>query len=135
MAGVSYDIGTSEATYQLPSQGSFQEGDLVTLLLGMNGEIISVPVSYTHLDVYKRQTYTTAAVERRDITSEITGSGSLEAANSYSVTSLVDGTILADYFEEGDQVNEDTVLYDIDSSDMASSLEQSEISLSQAQRS
>ena len=80
-------------------------------------------------------TYTTAAVERRDITAEITGSGSLEAANSYSVTSLVDGTILADYFEEGDQVNEDTVLYDIDSSDMASSLEQSEISLSQAQRS
>ena len=80
-------------------------------------------------------TYTTAAVERRDITSEITGSGSLEAANSYSVTSLVDGTILADYFEEGDQVDEDTVLYDIDSSDMASSLEQSEISLSQAQRS
>lgn len=42
MAGVSYDIGTSEATYQLSSQGSFQEGDLVTLLLGMNGEIISV---------------------------------------------------------------------------------------------
>lgn len=80
-------------------------------------------------------TYTTAAVERRDITSKITGSGSLEAANSYSVTSLVDGAILADYFEEGDQVNEDTVLYDIDSSDMASSLEQSEISLSQAQRS
>ena len=76
-------------------------------------------------------TYTTAAVERRDITSKITGSGSLEAANS----SLVDGAILADYFEEGDQVNEDTVLYDIDSSDMASSLEQSEISLSQAQRS
>ena len=80
-------------------------------------------------------TYTTAAVERRDITAEITGSGSLEAANSYSVTSLVDGAILADYFEEGDQVDEDTVLYDIDSSDMASSLEQSEISLSQAQRS
>ena len=80
-------------------------------------------------------TYTTAAVERRDITASITGSGTLEAANSYSVTSLVDGTILADYFEEGDQVNEDTVLYDIDSSDMASSLEQSEISLSQAQRS
>lgn len=42
VAGVSYDIGTSEATYQLSSQGSFQEGDLVTLLLGMNGEIISV---------------------------------------------------------------------------------------------
>ena len=35
-------------------------------------------------------TYTTAAVERRDITAQITGSGSLEAANSYSVTSLAE---------------------------------------------
>ena len=40
LAGVSYQIGTSEATYQLSSQGSFQEGDMVTLLLGMNGEVV-----------------------------------------------------------------------------------------------
>ena len=40
VAGVSYQIGTSEATYQLSSQGSFQEGDMVTLLLGMNGEAV-----------------------------------------------------------------------------------------------
>ena len=32
-------------------------------------------------------TYTTAPVERRDITAQITGSGVLEAADSYSVTS------------------------------------------------
>ena len=40
VAGVSYQLGTSEATWQLSSQGSFQEGDLVTLLLGMNGEVV-----------------------------------------------------------------------------------------------
>ena len=40
VAGVSYQIGTSEAAYQLSSQGSFQEGDIVTLLLGMNGEAV-----------------------------------------------------------------------------------------------
>ena len=40
VAGVSYQIGSSEAAYQLSSQGSFQEGDLVTLLLGMNGEAV-----------------------------------------------------------------------------------------------
>lgn len=40
LAGVSYQLGTSEATYQLSSQGSFQEGDMVTLLLGMNGEVV-----------------------------------------------------------------------------------------------
>lgn len=80
-------------------------------------------------------TYTTAAVERRDITAQITGSGSLEAANSYSVTSLVEGSILAADFEEGDQVEEGTVLYTIDPSDLSSTLEQAQISLDQAQRS
>ena len=79
--------------------------------------------------------YTTAAVERRDITSTITGSGTLEAADSYSVTTLLEDTILTADFEEGDQVEEGTVLYTIDSSDASSSLEQSEISLNQAQRS
>lgn len=40
VAGVSYQLGTTEAAYQLSSQGSFQEGDMVTLLLGMNGEVV-----------------------------------------------------------------------------------------------
>ena len=79
-------------------------------------------------------TYTTAQVERRDITATITGSGTLEAADSYSVTTLLEGTILTAGFEEGDQVEEGTVLYTIDSSDAASSLEQSQISVNQAQR-
>lgn len=78
--------------------------------------------------------YTTAAVERRDITAQITGSGSLEAANSYSVTSLAEGNILTADFEEGDQVEEGTVLYTIDASDLSSTLEQAQISLDQARR-
>ena len=80
-------------------------------------------------------TYTTAPVERRDITAQITGSGSLEAANSYSVTSLAEGSILTADFEEGDQVEEGTVLYTIDASDLSGSLEQAQLSLEQAQRS
>ena len=79
--------------------------------------------------------YTTAAVERRNITASITGSGTLEAANSYSVTTLLEGTILTAEFEEGDQVEEGTVLYTIDSSNASSSLEKAEISLNQSQRS
>ena len=80
-------------------------------------------------------TYTLADVERRDITSQITGSGSLEAANSYSVSTLLEGTILSANFEEGDIVEEGTVLYTIDSSDASSSLEKAQISVAQAQRS
>lgn len=79
-------------------------------------------------------TYTTAEVTRQTITSTITGSGTLEAADSYSVTTLLEGTILTADFEEGDQVEEGTVLYTIDSSDASSSLEQSQISVNQAQR-
>ena len=78
--------------------------------------------------------YTTAEVTRQTITSTITGSGTLEAADSYSVTTLLQGTILTADFEEGDQVEEGTVLYTIDSSDASSSLEQSQISVNQAQR-
>ena len=79
--------------------------------------------------------YTTAQVERRTITSTITGSGTLEAADSYSVTTLLEGTVLTADFEEGDQVEEGMVLYTIDSSDAASTLEQAQISLNQSQRS
>lgn len=71
--------------------------------------------------------YITDTVQYRDINSSITGSGTLEAANQYSVKSLVGGTILSDTFEEGDTVAQDTVLYNIDSSDSANSLEQAQL--------
>lgn len=80
-------------------------------------------------------TYSTAEVTRMDVSSSITGSGTLEAADSYSVTTLIEGSILTADFEEGDEVEEGTVLYTIDSSDASNSLEQAEISLNQAQRS
>lgn len=78
--------------------------------------------------------YLEAPVERRTITSTLTGSGTLLPANSYTVTTLVEGDVLAADFEEGDMVEKDTVLYEIDSSDAANNIEKSQISLNQAQR-
>lgn len=75
---------------------------------------------------------TPAAV--RTITSALTGSGTLLPANSYTVTTLVEGDILAAGFEEGDMVDKDTVLYEIDSSDAANNIEKAQISLNQARR-
>ncbi len=40
VAGQSYNIGTSNATHQLSSQGEFKVGDTVTLLLGMDGSVV-----------------------------------------------------------------------------------------------
>ena len=78
--------------------------------------------------------YLEAPVERRTIVSTLTGGGTLLPANSYTVTTLVEGDILTAGFEEGDMVAKDTVLYEIDSSDAANNIEKSQISLNQAQR-
>ena len=52
VAGVSYQLGTSEAAHRLSSQGSFQEGDMVTLLLGMNGEVVQAISSLENEAIY-----------------------------------------------------------------------------------
>ena len=77
-------------------------------------------------------TYTTAAVEKRSITNSLTGSGTLEPADSYTVTTLVSGEVLSDTFEEGDTVEKDQLLYTIDSSDVSTSESQAQNSYSQA---
>ena len=78
--------------------------------------------------------YTYAQAERRDISATLSGSGALEAADSYTVTTLVAGDILSASFEEGDIVTKGDTLYEIDSSDASNSIERAEISLSQSQR-
>ncbi len=62
-------------------------------------------------------------VSKGDVSVTITGSGTLEANEQYEITSLVSGDVLSDYFQEGDLVNEDDILYQIDSSNAQNSLE------------
>ena len=78
--------------------------------------------------------YTVDTVQTRDIVKELSYSGTLEPADSYTVTSLISGEILTADFEEGDMVSEDDVLYTIDSSDAETSLERAQNGLEQAQR-
>lgn len=42
VAGNEYEITTSAAAYKLSTQGEYQQGDVVTLLLGMNGDVVDV---------------------------------------------------------------------------------------------
>ena len=79
--------------------------------------------------------YMEAALERRDITNTFSGSGTISAANTYTVKSLVKGTVLTADFEVGDTIEKGTVLYTIDSSDVAISVEKAQLALEQAQRS
>ena len=71
---------------------------------------------------------------RRSITNIYSEDGTVEAAESYQVKSLVRGDVLTADFEEGDMVQEGDVLYTIDSADAVNSVERAQLTLSQAQR-
>ena len=79
--------------------------------------------------------YQEASVETRDITNSLSSSGTLQPADSYTVTTLVSGEVLSDTFEEGDLVEEGQLLYTLDSSDAATSQTQAQNSVAQAEKS
>lgn len=89
--------------------------------------LISTDSSKTDSEIH------TGVVMRGEISNEMTSSGTLSPNDMYTITSLVTGEIISADFEEGDQVTEGQVLYVIDQSDIAQSLESAERSLSEAQ--
>lgn len=91
---------------------------------GAPAQSVSGPVDYIEEEVLTRT-----------ISDSLTGSGTLKPANSYTVTPLVAGEILAAGFEEGDVVEKGAVLYQIDSANAQTNIEKSQIALAQAQRS
>lgn len=79
--------------------------------------------------------YVQETLGRRDIVNVYDGSGTINSADSYTVKSLVTGTVLTADFELGDTIQKGDVLYVIDSSDVEGDLESAQLSVSQAQRS
>ena len=123
------------------------EGKLKKLLSGKKGRrwivlcVLAVAVigggtaflSRTRAKAAKAETtYTTASVEKRSITNALTGSGTLQPADSYTVTTLVSGEVLSDTFEEGGIVEKDQLLYTIDSSDVSTTETQAQTNYTQA---
>ncbi len=77
--------------------------------------------------------WTEDAVKKQDITSSITGSAVVMPKDQYSITALVSGNVLSANFEQGDIVNEGDILYQIDSSDAQTSIENANISYQRSQ--
>jgi HlyD family secretion protein len=78
-------------------------------------------------------TYTEYTVKKGNVTVAISGDGTVEPIEQYSVVSLVEGDVLADTFKEGDSVTKGALLYKIDSSDMEKTLEKANISYEKSQ--
>lgn len=77
----------------------------------------------------------TSVVTRGTLTSELSSSGVISPKDTYSITSLVEGDVLTADFEEGDQVTEGQVLYQIDVSSMESEVKSANNSLQRARNS
>ena len=74
----------------------------------------------------------TAEVTRGNVTKVIEGEGVI-TVDQYQATSLVKGEIIACYIEEGDYVEKDQVLYEIDSGDMQNSITRAKNTLTNAE--
>ena len=84
-------------------------------------------------DQLESMLYQTGTVEYRELTVSVSGTGTVEPADSYQVTALVKGEILDAPFEEGEQVEKGDILYQIDASDVENSIQRAELAVEQAQ--
>ena len=95
VSGVSYELGTVNAVYKCSSQGSFSTGDLVTLLLGMNGEVVDV-ISAADVEM----TYYGVVVSSEKVSSTTAGASSA-TVQSQTVVACTDGVARTFYTGTG----------------------------------
>lgn len=76
--------------------------------------------------------YLVETAQRRDLSVTVTGTATLEPADSYQVTTLLSGTLLTAPFEQDGLVEKDAVLYTLDSSTARESVDRAALSVEQA---
>lgn len=77
---------------------------------------------------------TTAKVETRDIQNTLTSSGTIEPLNTYGVKTLVEGEVISADFEEGEEISEGDVLYQITTENLDSKIESAQTSVTRAEK-
>ena len=75
----------------------------------------------------------TSVVSRGTVSNVIEGTGTVEAISQYEISSLAKGDVIADYFEEGDYVQKDQLLYEIDSASINKNIQKQQSSIEKAQ--
>lgn len=106
---------------------------LAVLLIAVNIGIQGIKTSFNNRNL-EQQEITTAEVEVRDIQNVLSSSGTIEPLNTYEVTTLVEGEIIAANFEEGDLVEEGQVLYQVATDNLDSDIDTAETSVERAEK-
>ena len=88
VAGGTDSLGTSDAIYQFSSQGDFSAGDTVTLLLGMNGEVVQAVTAAEANTVY----YGVVLSSEKSAADSSTSSSSGTNVQIATVVACTDGT-------------------------------------------
>lgn len=99
VAGVTYNIDSSSAAYKLSSQGQFSQGDLVTLLLGMNGGVVDVISPQESETTY----YGVVVSSSKAASSSSTASSSTTSVQASTQVACSDGTVRTFYHSGGVQ--------------------------------
>ena len=99
VAGVTYSIGSSTASYKLSSQGQFSQGDVVTVLLGMDGDIVDVVSAQNSETTY----YGVVIASTKAASSSSTSSSSNATAQAQTQVACSDGTVRTFYHSGGAQ--------------------------------
>ena len=99
VAGVTYSIGSSTASYKLSSQGQFSQGDVVTVLLGMDGDIVDVVSAQNSETTY----YGVVVASGKAASSSSTSSSSTTSAQAQTQVACSDGTVRTFYHDGGAQ--------------------------------
>ncbi|MEG0779407.1 MAG: HlyD family efflux transporter periplasmic adaptor subunit [Oscillospiraceae bacterium] len=145
IAAIEEQIEISEATPKTPRRGRIRGflRDCKTdrkkrkrLIIGLVVVLVLLVLFFPRgkKPAYGAPTYLTAQLEHRNLVQSLSGSGTLQPADAYTVTTLLEGEVLTADFAEGDMVKKDQLLYAIDSADAVGGMERAEIALSQAQR-
>ena len=99
VAGVTYSIGSSTASYKLSSQGQFSQGDVVTVMLGMDGDIVDVVSAQNSETTY----YGVVIASTKAASSSSTSSSSTTSAQAQTQVACSDGTVRTFYHSGGAQ--------------------------------
>ena len=97
VAGSEYELGTSDAIYKCSSQGQFAPGDVVTLLLGMNGEVVDVVSAGSVQTVY----YGVVLSSQKGASSSSTSSTGTSSVQSETQVACTDGVVRTFYTDAG----------------------------------
>ncbi len=112
-------------TFKKPGTKKIVRGVIIVAIVGL---VVVYLAGQNKTTTMEEPFYTAQAVKGRVETS-ISGKGTLNPANQYEVKSLVKGELLSAPFEEGDNVAEDQLLYQISTSEIENSLKAAEINV------